>query len=224
MIRLQSLLGVGPSLDVNQRDSIRWKAEQSGTFKVGFVYNWCQNRAGPALGNSELVWNNFAPPKAKFISWLAWRGRLKTSDFLSRVGVLRGPMNLCCVLCKAEEETCNHLLLSCSFGWRVWSNIMAWWEIQWVSPGSFEGLMYCWLGWRLKKKSGHVVQKLQFGVLLLHPRDCVKYKMGETYVLSSEEALLLPPLLMFSATDVEFGGAQGAKYGVVAGISGLELN
>lgn len=140
------------------------------------MYNWCQNRVGPALGNSEVVWNNFAPPEAKFISWLAWRGRLKTSDFLSRIGVLRGSRNLCCVLCKAEEETCNHLLLSCNFVWRVWSNIMAWWEIQWVSPGSFEGLMYWWLGWRLKKKVKEVwwvVFISVVGSLWMYRNDCV---------------------------------------------------
>lgn len=145
MSRLQNLLGVGPCLLVNQRDSVKWKAEQSGIFKVGSLYNWCKQSVTSVLSYPELVWNNFAPPKAKFITWLTWRGKLKTTVFLSRIRGLRGNGNLQCVLCKVGEESSNHLLLSCSFVWHVWSNIIDWWGLQLVLPGSFEGLML----WRL---------------------------------------------------------------------------
>lgn len=122
-------------------------------FKVGDAYDWYVQSLGRVHSVTDLVWKNFEPPKAQFITWLAWKGRLKTSSFLSRIGVLTGSE---CVLCKAEEETASHLLLFCPFSWNVWSKIMVWWGIQWVIPGSVDDLMHWWLGWKSRKKTKQV--------------------------------------------------------------------
>ncbi|KAL7205925.1 hypothetical protein ACSBR2_018775 [Camellia fascicularis] len=80
------------------------------------------------------------------------------------------------MLCKAEEETANHLLLSYSFAWNVWSKIMVWWGIQWVIPGSFDNLMHWWLGWKFRKKAKQVWRVIFISVvwsLWLYRNDCI---------------------------------------------------
>lgn len=88
LVRLTTALGSGPLLRSDIDDSLGWKAAQPGIFKVNAVYAWGMLNDGPYHRTVDLIWNNFSPPKAKKISWLAWRGRLKTKDLLHRFGIL----------------------------------------------------------------------------------------------------------------------------------------
>lgn len=122
--RLIALLGAAPSLHLEQGDSMRWNADPTGVFEVNIAYKWCELANGIASSSTGLIWNTFAPPKSKFIIWLAWKGRLKTTEFLSRIGVLRGNVDSSCVFCKRAMESLNHIPLSCLIVWTIWSNIM----------------------------------------------------------------------------------------------------
>ncbi|XP_028054783.1 uncharacterized protein LOC114258977 [Camellia sinensis] len=56
--------------------------------------------------------------------------------------------------CDSEAETSEHVLLFCPVVWKVWSNLLKWWGIQWVIPrcnGSVEGLLNWWDGFKFKK-------------------------------------------------------------------------
>ena len=44
----------------------------------------------------------------------------------------------------------EHILLSCPFVWRLWSNIEKWWGLQWVIPGSVNGVLRWWSRCRMK--------------------------------------------------------------------------
>lgn len=139
--RLTVLLGTCPSLQLEQGDSMRWKADQTGVYKVSNAYRWCGWLKGPAFSSTDLIWNSFASPKTKLITWLAWKSRLKTTEFLSRIGVLMGNVDVLCVFYKEEVESLNHLLLFCPFVWKIWSCIIHWWGMPWIVPGSIEGLL-----------------------------------------------------------------------------------
>ncbi|XP_028056259.1 uncharacterized protein LOC114260377 [Camellia sinensis] len=106
---------------------------------------------GPVVPVADLIWNNFAPPKVQFFMWLAWLGKVKTSSFLHRIGILSESANLACVFWHDEVETVDHLFLFCPFVWLLWSNIVRWWGLQWVLPGSVSGLLQWWSGCRMKK-------------------------------------------------------------------------
>lgn len=93
------MLGNGPRLQLEIGDSVRWKAGNVGVYKVSVAYKWCELVNGQTTSSTGLIWNNLSPPKAKFITWLAWKGRLKTVEFLYRIGVLRGNAELFCVFC-----------------------------------------------------------------------------------------------------------------------------
>jgi hypothetical protein len=63
--------------------------------------------------------------------WLVDHGRCWTADRLVKKGMPH-PQN--CLLCDREEETLNHLLVSCVFSWKVWFNILRCVGLQHLVP------------------------------------------------------------------------------------------
>jgi len=126
LLRLLQILGERPELRANNEDHIGWLPSPSEIFQVRSLYGWLQADEGHVLELSKFIWNNVAPPKAKFLFWLVWRGRLKTADFFHRIGVLRGNSVSLWLFCNYELETLNHILLLCPFAWKLWSSVIDW--------------------------------------------------------------------------------------------------
>lgn len=82
-IRLFNLLSNAPPICHNRTDELKWSADPSELFIVASVYKWCESLMGPVVPVTELIWNNFSPPKVQFFGWLAWLGlvRLKLPVF-----------------------------------------------------------------------------------------------------------------------------------------------
>ncbi|XP_028057272.1 uncharacterized protein LOC114261230 [Camellia sinensis] len=81
------------------------------------VWKIVESSNGPAKSITRNIWRNIALPKVQFLSWLAWR-----------------------------VETMKHVLLHCHSIWRVWSDIVNWWNLSWIIPGSVEELLQWWSG------------------------------------------------------------------------------
>ncbi|CAL5340992.1 unnamed protein product [Camellia sinensis] len=150
--RLKELLISASNCSDNLVDKPVWLAEGSGMFSVSSVYRSEVVSLGPILITSKLVWNHLAPPKIQFFSWLAWKNRVKTADFLQKIGVLQASSPALCAFCKTKAESICHVLLHCHFSWRVWSAILNWWEVQGALPGSVEAVLHWWEGVKLSKK------------------------------------------------------------------------
>jgi hypothetical protein len=60
----------------------------------------------------ERIWKTCAPGKCRFFMWLAAHNKCWTADRLARRGL---PHPTHCPHCDQEEETINHLLVSCVF-------------------------------------------------------------------------------------------------------------
>ncbi|XP_028104944.1 uncharacterized protein LOC114303962 [Camellia sinensis] len=150
--RLQEVLRGTLVLTDQAEDSCLWMANPSGSYSAGVSWKWWMLSKGPVISVADMLWKNSAPPKVKFCSWLAWKERLKTSVFLKRIGVLNSEANTVCLLCKTEEESLNHLLLSCPVVWKLWSDMVKWWDLVWVVPGTVEGLLHWWAGYKFKKE------------------------------------------------------------------------
>lgn len=146
LVRLTTVLGEGPILRSDSIDCLVWKSTQSGIFKVHFGYALGLVNDGPIQRSVDRIWNNFSPPIAKFFSWLAWKGRLKTKELLHRFGILVGVDVMNCIFCHEAIESVDHILLHCLFVWQIWFAIALWWGFQWAMPGSIEGLLLWWLG------------------------------------------------------------------------------
>lgn len=90
--------------------------------------------------------------KGHLTCWLAWRGRLKTSVFLQSIGVLdSNGSSLCCFYNSCAEDVSHVLIIHCHFSWKVWSNLVNWWSLEWVVQESFNHLLDWWSGFKFKK-------------------------------------------------------------------------
>ncbi|XP_028061933.1 uncharacterized protein LOC114265350 [Camellia sinensis] len=113
--RIHSFFMNAPAMRVTKQDAWKWKADPSGLFSVASMYKSYELSLGPVRKMAEVVWNNCGPPKVKFLGWLAWQGKVKTSSFLQHIGILAASTNVGCVFCQAEVESVNHILLFCPF-------------------------------------------------------------------------------------------------------------
>ncbi|XP_028102995.1 uncharacterized protein LOC114302203 [Camellia sinensis] len=174
--RLFHLLNSTPTLCNSRSNELIWGADPSNLFSVSSIYLWSESHLGPIRLVAASIWNNFAPPKVQCFGWMAWLGKIKTSSFLHRIGILTGNVNLDCVFCHNEIETVEHILLYCHFVWLLWSNIVRWWGVQWVLPGSVNGLLNWWDGCRMKKLEKKIWKVLLLAILWStwkHRNDCI---------------------------------------------------
>ncbi|XP_028061495.1 uncharacterized protein LOC114264963 [Camellia sinensis] len=81
MSRLIVHLSSSLVLSVNVANCLCWRADLSGIFSVSSVYNWFELGFGPTCMISRSL------GKA-FFGWLVWRGRIKTTSLLRRIGIL----------------------------------------------------------------------------------------------------------------------------------------
>ena len=144
---------------------MRWNASNQGAIRSCDLFCWLQSNRGPVVSMPKLIWNNITPPKVQFFSWLAWKGRIKTSEFLHSIGVLRGEAVTHCHFCREEPESLNHVLLLCPFTWKIWSDIIDWWGFHWVCPGSVVALFDWWIGTKIRKKELQIWKALPLAVL-----------------------------------------------------------
>jgi hypothetical protein len=71
----------------------------------------------------KSLWKTWAPNKCKmFLLWLAIRNRCWTVDKLEKRGL---PHPEQCPLCDQEDETIEHLLVSCVVARQVWFNLLS---------------------------------------------------------------------------------------------------
>jgi hypothetical protein len=67
------------------------------------------------------TWKTWAPPKCKLFMWLDAHKRCWTSDNLAQRGL---PHPEHCPLCDQEDETLDHLLVSCVFTRQFWYMVL----------------------------------------------------------------------------------------------------
>ncbi|XP_028080717.1 uncharacterized protein LOC114282261 [Camellia sinensis] len=130
--RLDVLLQEAPIVRELVEDSLRWIAFSSGLFSVASIWRWKVEDRDSTLIISKLVWGNFTPPKVKFFCWLAWRGRIKTSVFMQRIGVLN------------DNASILYLVIM------VWCDKMM--DVWWAIPRSMAEVSQWWDGVRMKKR------------------------------------------------------------------------
>ncbi|CAL5414383.1 unnamed protein product [Camellia sinensis] len=70
-----------------------------------------------------------------------------------------------CVHLCGEVESTDHVLLRCLKVWRIWSIIINWCGLTWVSPGSVGLLLELWQSWKFKKAKKIVWEVIPVAVL-----------------------------------------------------------
>eukprot|EP00253_Pinus_taeda_P016469 PITA_16469 len=114
-----SLIGLAP-LNSLSEDKYVWDPN-GGSYTVKEGYKILQNST--ATNNwplHKVAWNPECLPKIKFFNWTLLKRKILTAENLRKKGIL-GP-SICC-LCRAAEESSNHLFLECSFARNCWKLI-----------------------------------------------------------------------------------------------------
>ncbi|GFY91886.1 hypothetical protein Acr_08g0002820 [Actinidia rufa] len=96
----------------------QWKA--NGDLYSKLAYEYFRPKA-IKLKWPKVIWTNYATPKHAFILWLAMKERLLTKDRLPDPGA-----NQPCSLCRAENETAEHLFFQCNYVRHIWNPIKSW--------------------------------------------------------------------------------------------------
>lgn len=137
-------------------DQLKWRWVQcSGNFSVQSCFGkWEQvsNATNPICPKCMLVWKNICPFKVEIFTWQAIQDKLATGSELIKRNILHQGERLMgiCPFCQNEIETAVHLLIQCPISWRVWSQMMRWWEIEWVCPFDIYELMCYWASFYYK--------------------------------------------------------------------------
>ena len=142
---LYVLRGYRPSLE---EDSVFWKGERSGQFRVKEAYSLLVN-PNDIVFPSSCIWVDKVLTKVAFFAWEATWGRVLTLDRLQKRG---WQLPNCCFLCGCEEETVNHILIHYIVV-RVLSNIVLGLSgVQWVFPETVKEVLTSWKGAFVGKK------------------------------------------------------------------------
>ncbi|KAM0963163.1 hypothetical protein ACFX2A_022668 [Malus domestica] len=127
-------------LSQSRMDNRRWKMEASGLFTCKSYCSFLSNNGMMQYFQPHSqIWKSKVPPKVKILVWLAAKGKLNTCDQIQR----RSPF-IClspqwCSLCKAKEESVNHIFLHCSYTIQLWWKLFQEVRASWVIPkGCFE--------------------------------------------------------------------------------------
>lgn len=73
-------------------------------------------------------------------------------------------------------ETINHVMLLCPLVWRIWSDLVNWWEVKWATPSSVNVLLQWWSGMKFRKNEleiWKVVPLAMFWSLWKLRNDCL---------------------------------------------------
>ncbi|XP_028071421.1 uncharacterized protein LOC114273801 [Camellia sinensis] len=162
-VRLMDKLNSNTPCLTEKADALVWKASSNGLFNTAAVYN--KLTSGQVLPATELIWKNVSPPKVKFFCWLVWKGRIKSRAYLQSLGLMDQNTRSDCVFCNEELESLNHVMLLCPVVWQVWSNLLKWWGMQWVSPQSVVGLLDWWRGIKWRKVEGIIWKVIPLATL-----------------------------------------------------------
>ncbi|CAL5410995.1 unnamed protein product [Camellia sinensis] len=144
---LIEVLSSAPSLSPHKVDCIFWACAtvNRGEFSVSSIYSLSNSTLGSHLPICNHIWNRAVPPKVSFFCWLAWKNKIKSAEFMHRIGILDPSVSISCTFCGFESESATHVLLHCLFSWQIWSSIIQEWGLSWCIQDSVDGLLQWWM-------------------------------------------------------------------------------
>lgn len=109
---------------LNEDDMSLWKqpdGKYKPVFKTKFTWELLRRKEERVLW-WRGVWFKHHTPKYAFFHWIAIQNRLATGD---RMLTWNRGINPACILCRARQETKDHLFFECSYSSEVWSLLMS---------------------------------------------------------------------------------------------------
>ncbi|XP_071741083.1 uncharacterized protein [Rutidosis leptorrhynchoides] len=139
------LLMASIHLDTRVDDLVYWSCSSDGVYSVSDAIRVIvQSNFTNAPPWPKVVWGNNVPSKVMLFHWLAIRNSIPVYEILISRHILPASHSNLCIWCLEEVETVNHLLLHCKWAFKLWSDLLCWWNLVWVIPGSIEEFSLDW--------------------------------------------------------------------------------
>jgi len=128
------------SLQPEMEDVHIWRLSPSGQYSAKSAYEHLFQ--GSTLFRPwERIWKTWAPGKCKFFLWLVEHDKCWTAYRLARRGL---PCPKRCLLCDQEQETINHLLVSCPFARQYLYSLLCQVGLQQFAPQATDVVFDDW--------------------------------------------------------------------------------
>ncbi|GJV32713.1 RNA-directed DNA polymerase, eukaryota, reverse transcriptase zinc-binding domain protein [Tanacetum coccineum] len=136
-----------PNITNEVRDKVKWKDENSCLipFHIKHVISMMSPNTEKVKWHN-LVWFKQCIPKHSFCLWLAMNGRLLTQDRIMAWGNNAGFL---CPLCNKVNDSHNHLLFSCDYSKKIWS--------EFADKMNLERIDFIWEKIGVSKKEVHLI-------------------------------------------------------------------
>ena len=162
-------------------DGVLWRHSGSQCYPVNSIATKMFEESTPTISRSvtNIVWQNFIPPRAQLYVWLANLDKLNTGDFLAEKGIIDAQMALC-PFCNLITESNSHILFTCRFSWYTWMSMLKWWSISGPLNSQCSRFNIEWVG-MVKKKTLRKVWGLILGCViwsLWRERNKIRFENG----------------------------------------------
>ncbi|KAL4570624.1 hypothetical protein LXL04_026282 [Taraxacum kok-saghyz] len=119
----------------NEVDTWVWKTGTVDQFSVKSIRSLWESSKYPELEYKHW-WNNWVPLKVNFLGWRAVLNRLPSKQELKKRQVTIPSTN--CDLCNMAEETCEHILIQCSWTEEIWALVRDWCGMDFTGTHTME--------------------------------------------------------------------------------------
>jgi hypothetical protein len=124
----------------SQEDEIRWKWTVNGSYSAKSAYR-AQFFGSYCSFDNKSIWSAKVEDKHRFFAWLLVQYKLLTSDNLA---ARSWPCNPICPLCDQEQETVEHLVLTCVYAQEVWLRVSSWTDGVVKVPDAHQSMEIWW--------------------------------------------------------------------------------
>lgn len=113
-----------------REDEWVWTLDSSGHYTTKSVYSFLEINAIPIITHQvdaplafKVLWKGKVPSKVLAFSWQILLDRIPTKVNLFSRQVLLSQQSLLCVFCGSDVETIDHLFMSVSLAYLVWTKV-----------------------------------------------------------------------------------------------------
>jgi len=127
-----------------------WRPGEEGWFTVRSAYKIVEAilQVGNRWGVEEekvfgLISRSRAPSKVVALTWKALWDRIPTKQNLARRKIIDLTASKDCLWCEVVEETSIHLFIHCRMACSVWTKILGWCGINFITPHNLFSHLQC---------------------------------------------------------------------------------
>eukprot|EP00253_Pinus_taeda_P034216 PITA_34216 len=180
----------------DEPDCLIWAQSKSGDYSPKDGYLFLMGKKGWGIPDwwAKALWKLKSPAKAKLFIWCILKRKAPIWEIL-QARYLAGPGR--CTLCKSDDESINHLFITCAFTRQIWGEVTALLKIKAI--WGHDSLESAWRKWWQDSPEGNLRNLpliFCWGIWLARNKSIFQDKDTPTFVTATNIAAIyfaLPP-------------------------------